>query len=158
MSSTQKLVIFSDDRQLPLACLLGKDEGDKTPTKAGNSPVKRSADEGHWHEKEGEGTKEREERGNTGANKAGNAGEKDAEENKEKDSGKECPKYFEKVSEQLCLHYNETKSNFKVSKAYCQRKAVESELFGFTDSKEASKVWDWLGRYGINVLLNTIFC
>ena len=60
-------------------------------------------------------------------------------------TGKECPKKFARISEELCLHYHEVESTFESSKAYCER--MDSELFTFTDSSEATKVWNWLGNY-----------
>ena len=64
-----------------------------------------------------------------------------------------CPENFTKVSEDLCLHYHEDStgqgiaSTFDESKAYCQKKDNGASLFYFLNSAEASKVWEWLGKY-----------
>ena len=60
---------------------------------------------------------------------------------------KECPKDFEKVSEQLCLHYYDSVSTFQASGTYCENKNKETTLFRFTNSSEALEVWKWLGKY-----------
>ena len=65
----------------------------------------------------------------------------------DKHNAKMCPKDFEKVSEEMCLHYSEIESTFEASNAYCPNKAEDAKLFSFTDSAEAESVWKWLGNH-----------
>ena len=60
---------------------------------------------------------------------------------------KECPTDFQKVSDQLCLHYYNKDRTFHDSQEYCKSKANGAKIFSFHNSTEALLVWKWLGKH-----------
>ena len=76
-------------------------------------------------------------------------------------SGKVCPEDFVKVSEFLCLHYNEEERTFAGSKEYCKNLNEKARLMVFANAANALKVWK-LGKgkyYWIcNNLLVYLYC
>ena len=64
-----------------------------------------------------------------------------------------CPRYFEKVSDYMCLHWNKDSNGhgnnqtFQRAQSYCENKGKGGHLLSITSSDEAIRLWNWLGKY-----------
>ena len=69
-----------------------------------------------------------------------------------------CPTGFDRVSQYICLHFrtspdgNVTQSTYSEAESYCKTRSKDSELVALEKSEDASKIWKWLGKKGVNYL------
>ena len=70
-------------------------------------------------------------------------------------NNKECPKDFNMITNQLCIHYHDKNRTFANAEGYCKN-VKGANLFGFSNSTETLQVWRWLGSICILYTVITV--